>query len=188
MPGLLVVTLSEAKGLSSDAGEPCDWDEILRPLRSLRMTALLEAASAALPPAVDVSDPGVRELVEGHFVEVLLCDGARVHAVIFRQIADVVLHALAPMAVHPDFQRRGVGSALVRAGLEAARRLGHKSVVVLGHAEYYPRFGFVPARPRGIEPPLQAPDEAFMLIELVPGALAGVRGTVRYPAAYDAAL
>ncbi len=96
--------------------------------------------------------------------------------------------SFAPMAVHPDFQRRGVGSALVRAGLEAARRLGHKSVVVLGHAEYYPRFGFVPARPRGIEPPLDVPDEAFMLIELVPGALAGVHGTVRYPPAYDAAL
>ncbi len=96
--------------------------------------------------------------------------------------------SLAPMAVHPDFQRRGVGSALVQAGLEAARRLGHKSVVVLGRAEYYPRFGFVPARPRGIEPPLEVPDEAFMLIELVPGALAGVHGTVRYPPAYDAAL
>jgi len=95
--------------------------------------------------------------------------------------------SLAPVAVHPDFQRRGVGSALVRAGLEAARSLGRTSVIVLGHAEYYPRFGFVPARPRGIEPPLDVPDEAFMSIELVPGALAGVHGTVRYPAAYDAA-
>ena len=96
--------------------------------------------------------------------------------------------SLAPMAVRPESQRRGVGSALVRAGLEAARRLGHKSVIVLGHADYYPRFGFVPARPRGIAPPLDVPDEAFMLIELVPGALAGVHGTVRFPPAYDAAL
>jgi putative acetyltransferase len=96
--------------------------------------------------------------------------------------------SLAPMAVRPEFQRRGVGSALVRAGLEAARRLGHESVIVLGHADYYPRFGFVPARPRGIEPPLDVPDEAFMLIELVPGALAGVRGTVRFPPEYDVAL
>ena len=88
--------------------------------------------------------------------------------------------ALAPMAVTPDLQGRGIGSALVRQGLEACRRLGHSIVVVLGHAEYYPRFGFQPARPHGILPPFDAPDEAWMVQALEPGALQDVGGIVRY--------
>lgn len=98
---------------------------------------------------------------------------------------DVATLALGPMAVRPGFQRRGVGSALVRSGLEVCRRTGHTSVVVVGHAEYYPRFGFVPAIPNGICPPFEVPDEAFMVCELVPGALRGVWGRVRYPSAFD---
>lgn len=93
--------------------------------------------------------------------------------------------ALAPLAVRPEFQNRGIGSALVYAGLEQCRRLGHRLVIVLGHPDYYPRFGFIPARAQGIEPPFNAPDEAWMTLELQPGALAGVWGTVRYPPAFD---
>jgi putative acetyltransferase len=89
--------------------------------------------------------------------------------------------ALAPMAVLPARQKRGIGSGLVRAGLEAARARGHRAVVVLGHPAYYPRFGFVPASRFGIRAPFEAPDEAFLARELVPGGLAGVAGTVRYP-------
>lgn len=92
---------------------------------------------------------------------------------------------LAPMAVDPDHQRRGVGSALVREGLDACRRLGHTSVIVLGHAGYYPRFGFVPAIPKGIVPPFSVPEDAFMVCELIPGTLDGVQGTVRFPPAFD---
>ena len=55
------------------------------------------------------------------------------------------------MAVLPEYQRKGIGSLLVRAGLEECRTLRHEIVVVLGHSDYYPRFGFVPARPKGIE-------------------------------------
>ncbi|MBI3098214.1 MAG: N-acetyltransferase [Planctomycetes bacterium] len=93
--------------------------------------------------------------------------------------------ALAPMAVRPGFQRRGIGSDLVRAGLDRASALGHRIVIVLGHPEYYPRFGFRPARPLGIEPPFLVRDEVFMALELFPGALDGVRGTVRYPPVFD---
>jgi putative acetyltransferase len=89
--------------------------------------------------------------------------------------------ALAPMAVLPGLQRRGIGSGLVRAGLEAARARGHRAVLVVGHPEYYPRFGFVPASRFGIRAPFEVPDEAFLARELVPGGLAGVIGTVRYP-------
>ncbi|RMG27220.1 MAG: N-acetyltransferase [Bacteroidetes bacterium] len=87
--------------------------------------------------------------------------------------------ALAPMAVHPAHQRRGIGSRLVRQGLERARALGHASVIVLGHAAYYPRFGFQPAARWGIEPPFDVPSEVFMALELRPGAL--LAGRVRYP-------
>lgn len=92
---------------------------------------------------------------------------------------------LAPMAVLPKHQRRGVGSALVRSGLEECRKLGAGAVVVLGHPEYYPRFGFVPASRFGLSCKYDAPEEAFMALELVPGHLAGASGEVRYHPAFD---
>ncbi len=88
--------------------------------------------------------------------------------------------ALAPVAVLPEFHRTGVGKELVRRGLAEARRLGEKIVVVVGHPEYYPKFGFVPARPCGLEVPFPVSDAAFMVCELTPGALAGVSGMVQY--------
>jgi len=92
--------------------------------------------------------------------------------------------ALAPMAVRPELQNQGIGSELARDGLERCRSLGHRIVVVVGHPTYYPRFGFSPARARGLEAPFPVPDEAFLALELVPGALDGVAGVVRYPAAF----
>ena len=94
--------------------------------------------------------------------------------------------ALAPMAVHPDWQRQGVGSELVRQGLARARNLGHKIVIVVGHPEYYPRFGFSSAREKHIEAPFPVPDEAFLVAELAEGALNGVTGIVKYPPAFGA--
>ena len=87
---------------------------------------------------------------------------------------------LAPMAVLPERQGRGVGSALVREGLKECRRLGHDIVFVLGHADYYPRFGFRPAGPLGLTCEFPSPEEFFMVAELRPGALAGRTGLVRY--------
>lgn len=87
---------------------------------------------------------------------------------------------LAPMAVLPEYQNRGIGSELVRRGLEVCESMGHEVVVVLGHPEYYPRFGFVPAREKGISCEFEVPDEAFMVTELKQGALAGRKGKVKY--------
>lgn len=86
---------------------------------------------------------------------------------------------LAPMAVLPEYQRRGVGSLLVRAGLEECRRVGCDAVVVLGHPEYYPRFGFVSAGRKGLRCEYPVPDEVFMVAELRPGPLS-IRGLVKY--------
>ena len=93
--------------------------------------------------------------------------------------------ALAPMAVHPEFQNQGIGSKLVREGLEQCRKLGHKIVIVVGHPNYYPRFGFASARAKGLEAPFPVPDEAFMVKELEGGALDGTVGMVEYPPEFD---
>jgi putative acetyltransferase len=92
--------------------------------------------------------------------------------------------ALAPMAVLPEQQRRGVGAALIRHGLQECRQRGHQIVVVVGHPNYYPRFGFSTARARGLEAPY--PDAAFMVQELTPSALACVGGRVEYPPEFAA--
>jgi putative acetyltransferase len=92
---------------------------------------------------------------------------------------------LGPMAMRPQWQRRGIGSQLVRNGLEACRRAGYEVVVVLGHPEYYPRFGFVPASRLGLRCEFDAPDEAFMAQELRPGALGAGGGLVKYASEFS---
>ena len=87
---------------------------------------------------------------------------------------------LAPMAVLPEWQNQGVGSRLVKAGLDECRRQGHAAAVVLGHPGFYPRFGFAPASRFGVRSEYDVADEVFMAIELQPGALAGRGGLVRY--------
>ena len=93
---------------------------------------------------------------------------------------------LAPMAVAPSRQRKGIGSALVRHGLEECRRRGFGAVVVLGHPGFYPRFGFVPSTRFGISCEYDVPEEVFMVAELQPGYLRGASGTAKYHAAFSA--
>lgn len=93
--------------------------------------------------------------------------------------------ALAPVAVSPDWQKQGIGGQLIRAGLEQAKKLGHSSVIVLGHEHYYPKFGFQPARKWQIKAPFEVPTEVFMALELTKNGLAGVTGTVKYDKAFE---
>ena len=90
--------------------------------------------------------------------------------------------ALAPMAVRPGLQKQGIGGRLIVAALGEARAMGTQAVIVLGHPDYYPRFGFSAALARNLASPFSG--EAFMALELVPGALAGRQGSVRYPPAF----
>ncbi|HTK83769.1 MAG TPA: N-acetyltransferase [Patescibacteria group bacterium] len=91
--------------------------------------------------------------------------------------------AMAPVAVRPSFQKQGIGSALVRAGLAACREKNESAVFVLGHENYYPRFGFSAALAEKFRGPFAGP--AWMAVELTAGALPSVEGLVRYPAAWN---
>lgn len=94
---------------------------------------------------------------------------------------------LGPMAVLPDVQRQGIGSELARAGLDRCRDLGYDFAVVVGHPEYYPRFGFVPASKYGITCIWEVPEGVFMALELRPQGLAGVIGLAIYEPEFDEA-
>ena len=87
---------------------------------------------------------------------------------------------LAPVAVLPEYQRQGIGTLLIQHGLEECRRSGFQAVVVLGHPDFYPRFGFIPASRKSLGCEYDVPDEAFMVLELESGALQDCSGTVKY--------
>jgi putative acetyltransferase len=91
---------------------------------------------------------------------------------------------LAPMAVSPSLQRGGIGSELVKTGLLRCTESDVGAVAVLGHPQYYPRFGFRPASQWGIKSEYEVPEEVFMMMELSPGYLQGYQGIVRYDAVF----
>ena len=130
----------------------------------------------------------VEALRDGGLAEVSLVaevDGEIVGHILFSRVAIITkfgtvdVLSLAPMAVLPSYQRQGIGSRLVEAGVEACREAGHRIVVVLGHPEFYPRFGFSAELARRLESPFGG-GEAWMALELVPGALGGVEGRVEF--------
>ena len=160
---------------------------ILRPEKRTDWTLIHEVNERAFgqPGEADLVD-ALRGTVEPFISLVAEGDGRVVGHILFAPVTiesdDGASQAMAlgPMAVLPEYQRQGIGSQLVRAGLEECRAIGQFVVFVLGHAGYYPRFGFEPARPKGLTCQWDVPDEAFMVAELQAGALAGRRGLVRY--------
>ena len=100
--------------------------------------------------------------------------------VILSDYLDIKIIGLAPMAVLPVYQNNGIGSALVKQGLTECKQLGFEAVVVLGHPEYYPRFGFIPSTKFGFVSEYKVPDEVFMALELQKGALSGKSGIIKY--------
>lgn len=112
-------------------------------------------------------------------------DGEVVGHVLFSPVSltehsAVRVMGLGPMAVVPAYQRKGIGSALAQHGLARCRQAACHAVVVVGHADYYPRFGFVPAVKFGITCEYDVPEDVFMIVELERGALRDARGLARY--------
>jgi len=148
----------------------------------------INAAAFPTPLEADLVD-ALREQAHPLISLVAESDGTILGHILFSPVTldsrpGLPIMGLAPMAVTPEHQSSGIGSALVRAGLEECRQKGFSAVVVLGHPEYYPRFGFVPAVRYGLRSEYDVPDEVFMVQELVPGALQGATGTIRYHAAF----
>ncbi|WP_239014522.1 GNAT family N-acetyltransferase [Archangium violaceum] len=148
-------------------------------VRHVNTLAFGRAAEAALVDALRAAGGVTLSLV----AEV---DGQLVGHILFSPVEldrngdrDVAV-GLAPMAVLPDHQRHGIGSKLIRAGLDRLREAGHGAVVVLGHPDYYPRFGFARASRFGLRWEVECPDEAFMALELREGFLGTRPGIVRY--------
>ena len=88
--------------------------------------------------------------------------------------------ALGPMAVLPEHQRQGIGSKLIEAGNRKLKDAGCPFIVVVGHADYYPRFGFRPASEHGIKCEWDVPDNVFMLLVIDEAKMAGVAGLAKY--------
>ncbi|MCI0681212.1 MAG: N-acetyltransferase [Gemmataceae bacterium] len=158
----------------------------IRPERPDDATAIHAVHAAAFPTDAEARLVG-RLRAAGHACVSLVAelDGAVVGHILFSPVsletpAGLISGlGLAPMAVLPGRQRRGIGSALVRDGLAACRQKPCPFVVVLGHPEFYPRFGFRRASEAGLNNEYGA-DEAFMVIELEPGALPAGAGLVKY--------
>jgi putative acetyltransferase len=117
-------------------------------------------------------------------------DGTIVGHILFSPVslsgyAELRIMGLGPMAVAPEHQKKGIGSALVRAGLKKCNELDYGAVIVLGHTMYYPRFGFSPSVRYGIRCQYDVSQEAFMVTELLPGYLQGASGTIQYHPAFN---
>jgi len=134
------------------------------------------------PAEADLVD-ALRKDADPFLSLVAVVDGEIVGHILFTPVSvegACRMAGLAPMAVLPEHQNRGLGSRLVDAGLAACARLGFGAVAVLGHPEYYPRFGFEPASRHGLRSEYDVPDEVFMVKELEPEALSRCRGLIRY--------
>jgi putative acetyltransferase len=100
----------------------------------------------------------------------------------------VVGMGLAPMAVVPEYQRQGIGAELINTGIAKLSGKRCPFVVVLGHPEYYPRFGFKPARQCGIQSEWEVPDEAFMIVILNESEMQGITGMAKYRSEFAEAM
>ena len=160
------------------AEEPNDWDAV----HAVHTSAFETPAEANLVDAL-------RKQAHPIVCLVATDDDTVVGHILFSPVSlsghpGLNMMGLAPVAVIPNHQRKGIGSALVRAGLEQCKRLGYGAVVVLGHPEYYPRFGFLPSTRFGIGCEYDVPEDVFMVLELQPGFLHGASGIIQYHAAF----
>lgn len=150
----------------------------IKKIRAINKKAFGTEAEARLVDALRDSKVEIISLVaekEGQIIGHILFS-----PVSLNEETDIKIMGLAPMAVLPDQQNKGVGSQLVQEGLEVCKKAGYEAIAVLGHSEYYPRFGFSPSTEFGITPEFDVPSGVFMIKELKRGALAGREGIISY--------
>ena len=158
-------------------------------------TAAFPAPQESGQESAPVDHPGPQDQ-EGNIVDALRSNGAASLSLVATLDGRVVGHimyspasveggvtgaALGPMAVHPAHQRQGIGTKLVEAGNRKLKDTGYPFIIVVGHAEYYPRFGFKGASSHGITCEWELPDDVFMLLVLPsrpPGARSGCKKLV----------
>ena len=167
-------------------------DIVIRPERSADIDVVHVVVAAAFEREDEANLVDVlRREADPYLAFVAEAEGLVIGHVVFTPISidggGPAAMGLAPVAVEPNAQNRGVGSALVRRGLDACREREVGLVFVLGHPEYYPRFGFSPASKLGFHYRTTDFDPAFFVLELSPGAIGGRKGWVRYHPAFDAA-
>ena len=157
-------------------------DDDVNTIRELYLSAFAEDTEANLVDLLRNSDSFIPQLSL-----VAEADGKIAGHILFSKISiegngvnATASLALAPMAVSPKFQKKGIGSKMVHYGLQQANELGYKSVIVVGHEHYYPRFGFAPAGGWHITCPFDVPANVFMALELEKGSLAKAAGVVKY--------
>ena len=163
---------------------------VVRPEEPQDFAAVCTVHERAFAPSHEEADiVEALRASEDHVPELCLVavrDGAVVAHIAFSRAqlgSEHPVLALGPMAVHPEHQRQGFGSALVSEGLRRAAETDFLMVVVVGHSTYYPRFGFEPAEPLGITAPFELPAEAWMVFRL-PAYRRDARGSVAYAAAF----
>ena len=153
------------------------------PVYDVNVSAFARPSEAKLVDALrEQAEPVVSLVAED--------SGQAVGHIIFSPVSlsgypDLKVMALGPVAEATEKQRKGIGSELVPAGLDQCRELGVAAVVVLGHPEYYPRFGFSPSSRFGMDSEYEVPEEVFMAMELQPDALSGKSGRIKYHAAFS---
>ena len=168
---------------------------MIRDERSADAAAIRAVLEAAFPQPVEADLVDKLRLACAERVSLVAVEDDRVvghilftPATIERPEGPIVGYGLAPMAVLPEFQNRGIGSALVRAGIERLRRSRCPFVIVLGHPEYYPRFGFVRASTHGVRCQWEGvPDDAFMVLILEASIASQVAGLAKYRREFDEA-
>ena len=163
----------------------------IRPEKPENIHAIHAVNEAAFPTRAEADLVDALRDQGAHVLSLVAVDGERVvghilftPAVIETESGPIDALGLAPMAVLPERQREGIGSRLVTEGLTQCTALHYPLVVVLGHPDYYPRFGFIQTDRCGITCEFPSPPEAFMLKELRPGALGGRSGTAKYHPAF----
>ena len=153
-------------------------------------TAVYDLNAAAFPTETEARlVDALRESASEYISQVAVEDQNVVGHIMFTPVTldpfeDLRLMGLAPMAVSPSLQRGEIGSELVKTGLLRCTESDVGAVAVLGHPQYYPRFGFRPASRWGIKSEYEVPGEVFMMMELSPGYLQGYQGIIRYDAVF----